>query len=189
MARPRSVEKRKALLEAATEIFSKRGLSAPTASVTETAGLAEGTLFVYFKDKDDLINCLYQELKKDLAQAILSNYPNKASIQNRTKHLWNKYVEWGIQNPKQIALLHKLKVWEGLKPETREASMAHCTELQDLIETAIKDNIFRKVPREFVTTMLSAQAEATMQFMKNFPKQANFYKDKGFEIFWNGICQ
>ena len=85
MARPRSEEKRKALLKAATEIFSIRGLSAPTASITELAGLAEGTLFVYFKDKDDLINCLYEELKKELAQAMLANYPNKASIQNRAK--------------------------------------------------------------------------------------------------------
>jgi len=37
--------------------------------------------------------------------------------------------------------------------------------------------------------MLSAQAETTMQFMKQDPKAAGLYKDKGFEMFWNGVTR
>jgi len=58
MARPKSEEKRSKLLSVATEVFARNGLSASTASITNAAGMAEGTLFVYFKGKDDLINAL-----------------------------------------------------------------------------------------------------------------------------------
>lgn len=49
MSRPRSDEKRKALLEAATRIIVTQGLSAPTADIVKEAGVANGSLFTYFE--------------------------------------------------------------------------------------------------------------------------------------------
>ena len=48
MARPRSEDKRTAILEAATEVVAELGIGAPTAKVAKGAGVAEGTLFTYF---------------------------------------------------------------------------------------------------------------------------------------------
>jgi AcrR family transcriptional regulator len=189
MARLKSEEKRKTLLAAATRVFANGGLSASTASITSAAGLAEGTLFVYFKGKDELINSLYEEIKLDLAEAMLSDYPRKASVHDRTKHIWNKYVEWGVENPDRLEVLHKIKVWEGLQPEVREATTARFAELHSLTETAISEGIFQNIPNDFVIAMLSAQAETTMHFMRQHPKERRAYKDKGFEIFWNGISR
>src|SRR5271154_6886511 len=102
MARPKSEEKRNTLLSVAAEVFARNGLSASTASITNAAGLAEGTLFVYFKGKDELINTLYQEIKQDLASAMLSDFPRKGSVRACTQHVWNRYVEWGVKNPEQF---------------------------------------------------------------------------------------
>jgi AcrR family transcriptional regulator len=189
MARPKSEEKRSKLLSVATEVFAKNGLSASTASITTAAGMAEGTLFIYFKGKDDLINALYEELKQDLGDAMLSEFPHKASIRARLKHIWNRFIEWGMENPDKVATLHKIKVWEGLRPEVRDAMMARFAEVHSLYETAIKEGILQKIPHEFLMAMLSAQAETAMQFMRLYPKEADLYKDKGFEIFWNGITR
>jgi len=60
-ARPKSEDKRNAILDAATRLFAERGLTAaPTSEISKQAGIAEGTLFTYFKTKDDLINALYR---------------------------------------------------------------------------------------------------------------------------------
>jgi AcrR family transcriptional regulator len=189
MARPKSEEKRSKLLSVATEVFAKNGLSASTASITNAAGMAEGTLFIYFKGKDDLINALYEELKQDLGDAMLSEFPHKASIRARLKHIWSRFIEWGMENPDKVATLHKIKVWEGLRPDVRDAMMARFAEVHSLYETAIKEGILQKIPHEFLMAMLSTQAETAMQFMRQHPKEADFYKDKGFEIFWNGITR
>jgi AcrR family transcriptional regulator len=60
LARPRSDDKRKAILSPVTQIFAERGLSAPTSAISNLAGVAEGTLFTYFENKDALLNALYQ---------------------------------------------------------------------------------------------------------------------------------
>jgi AcrR family transcriptional regulator len=63
MPRPKSDEKRSAILEAATRIIVTQGLSAPTAGIAKEAGVANGSLFTYFETKTDLFNELYLELK------------------------------------------------------------------------------------------------------------------------------
>jgi hypothetical protein len=49
MAKPKSEDKRNALLSAAVQVFAERGLGAPTAAIMSAAGIAEGSLFTYFK--------------------------------------------------------------------------------------------------------------------------------------------
>jgi AcrR family transcriptional regulator len=59
MARPLSEDKRTAIPEAATEVVALLGVSAPTAKIAKGAGVAEGRLFTYFANKDELLNRLY----------------------------------------------------------------------------------------------------------------------------------
>ena len=78
MARPKSEDKRNAILEAATRLFAERGLAAaPTSTISNWAGVAEGTLFTYFRTKDDLTNSLYREIKLELADAMMSDFPKE----------------------------------------------------------------------------------------------------------------
>ena len=62
MARVRSPEKRSAILQAAVHEIAKVGLGAPTAKIARRAGVAAGTLFTYFANKEELLNELYLEL-------------------------------------------------------------------------------------------------------------------------------
>ncbi|EAM2539296.1 TetR/AcrR family transcriptional regulator [Salmonella enterica] len=73
MARPKSEDKKQALLEAATQAIAQSGIaaSASTAVIARNAGVAEGTLFRYFATKDELINTLYLHLKQDLCQSMI----------------------------------------------------------------------------------------------------------------------
>ncbi|MCW3058267.1 MAG: TetR family transcriptional regulator, partial [Capsulimonas sp.] len=75
MARPKSEDKRKAILTAATQVFAERGLGhSPTSEISRRAGVAEGTLFTYFKTKDELVCALYQELKQQMAGAMMLEF-------------------------------------------------------------------------------------------------------------------
>lgn len=55
MARPKSEDKKQALLEAATAAFAQSGIAASTSAIARSAGVAEGTLFRYFATKDELL--------------------------------------------------------------------------------------------------------------------------------------
>src|SRR3984885_8724258 len=134
MARPRSEDKRNAILDAATRLFAERGLAAaPTSEISDLAGVAEGTLFTYFKTKDDLVNALYRELKLELADAMMSDFPRKKNVRTRLRHVWDRYMNWGIANPNQRKVLAQLQVSEVLTKESRDAASALFVEFQVMI--------------------------------------------------------
>src|SRR6202022_1507438 len=190
MAKPKSEDKRNAILSAATQVFAERGLSAPTAAITSAAGIAEGTLFTYFKTKDDLINALYREIKLELADAMMSDFPRKKNVRTRLRHVWDRYVNWGTANPKQRKVLAQLTVSGVLAKESRDGGRAPFGEFQAMIRDAIEQRVFRNdLPVELISKSLAALVEATIDLTVSNPSKAKQYRDSGFQMFWVGITK
>jgi len=191
VARPKSEDKRNAILDAATRLFAERGLTAaPTSEISKQAGVAEGTLFTYFKTKDDLINALYREIKLELADALMSDFPRKRNVRTRLRHVWDRYVHWGVANPEQRKVLAQLCWSDVLTKEAKDAGSAPFVEVQTMIREAMEGRVFRDdLPVELVSKSLGALAEATMDLTALHPTKANEYRDSGFEMFWSGITK
>jgi AcrR family transcriptional regulator len=191
VARPKSEDKRHAILDAATRLFAERGLlAAPTSEISKRAAVAEGTLFTYFKTKDDLINSLYREIKLELADAMMSEFPRKKNVRTRLRHVWDRYVNWGVANREQRKVLAQLKVSDILTNASKEAGNAPFVEIETMIRDAIQRRVFRDdLPVELVSKSLGALAEATMDLMTLHPTKANTYRDSGFQMFWSCITK
>jgi len=191
VARPKSEDKRHAILEAATRLFAERGLTAsPTSEISRQAGVAEGTLFTYFQTKDELINALYQEIKLELADAMMSDFPRKKKVAIRLRHVWDRRVNWGVANPKQRKVLAQLTVSEVLTKESRDAGSAPFAEFQIMIRDAIEQRVFRSdVPVELISKSLAAMVEATIDLTVLNRSKAKQYRDSGFQMFWAGITK
>ena len=59
-------DKRDAILRAATQVFAQRGFfNAQVADVAKAAGVAAGTVYLYFRSKDDLLVSLFERTMKD----------------------------------------------------------------------------------------------------------------------------
>ena len=191
MARLKSEDKRNAILDAATRLFAERGLTAaPTSEISKQAGIAEGTLFTYFETKDDLINALYREIKLELAGAMMSDFPRKKKVGIRLRHVWDRYLNWGLANPKQRKALAQLTVSEALTKESREAGGAPFVEFQGMIRDGIEQRVFRNdVPVELISKTLAALVEATIDLTVANPSKAKQYRDSGFQMFWASITK
>jgi AcrR family transcriptional regulator len=191
VARPKSEDKRNAILDAATRLFAERGLTAaPTSEISRLAGVAEGTLFTYFKTKDDLINALYRQIKLELADAMMSDFPRKKNIRTRLRHVWDRYVNWGIANPNQRKVLAQLTVSEALTKESRDTGSAPFVEFQVMIRDAIERRVFRNdVPVDLISKSLAALVEATIDLTVSNRAKAKQYRDSGFQMFWSGITK
>ncbi len=188
MARPLSEEKRKAILAAATKVIAEEGPGAPTAKISKAAGVAEGSLFTYFATKDDLLNHLYLTLKAELKDAMMSSFPKAGSLKKKARHVWDRYVDWGVLHPHKQKAMSQLGVCDRITEQCKAAA----NDFQDLsvmIEESIKSGILRDHPPEFVAAIMGSLAETTMQFVSRNPRQAELYRATGFDAFWNAIAR
>ena len=189
MARPRSEDKRNGILEAATRVFAERGLGAATSAVSGAAGIAEGTLFTYFKTKDELVNALYCDIKLGLADAMMSGFPRKKNVRTKLEHVWNQYVDWGFEHYLQQQVLRQVEVWNGLTIESKKAGSAPFVEIKTMMEEAEQQRVVRDLPRRFVEAAMSALAETVMELVRQDPENASTYRTAGFEMLWAGIAR
>jgi AcrR family transcriptional regulator len=187
VARPKSDDKREAILAAATRVFAESGLAAPTSAISKAAGIAEGTLFTYFRTKDDLINELYREIKLELAKAIVSGLSRKKDFRGRLQYFWNSYVNWGVAYPDRRKALAQLRVSDRLTQETKTAGQASFGEFEGLARQAMADGVLRDCPLEFLSAAIGALAEMTMELMAANPRGAAKYRSQGFALLWSGI--
>jgi TetR/AcrR family fatty acid metabolism transcriptional regulator len=68
--RPDKAGKREAILRAAVEIFAARGFfSAQVADVARAAGVAAGTVYLYYRGKDDLLISIFERTMKEAIAA------------------------------------------------------------------------------------------------------------------------
>ncbi len=55
--------KRKSLLKAAAKIFSEQGyMNSSIKNITDTAGVATGTFYSYFNNKEEILNAIYDDI-------------------------------------------------------------------------------------------------------------------------------
>jgi TetR/AcrR family fatty acid metabolism transcriptional regulator len=66
MPRPRSDDKRRRILEAATRVFARKGyFAARVSDVARRAGIADGTIYLYFRNKEDILVSLFDEVMSE----------------------------------------------------------------------------------------------------------------------------
>lgn len=182
MSRPKSEEKRALLLDAAAEIVAERGDGAPTALIAKAAGVAEGSLFTYFRTKEELLTELFSQLVNDAFGAVPVEV-NQLRTGSREKLLcvWNSLLRWGISNPNRWKALRTLGLSTLINEARRRAIRARGRHM--LLESfSIPES-----PPGLQTRIFFAFVDLTLELVREEPKQADLYSAAGFEALWRAV--
>jgi AcrR family transcriptional regulator len=187
MPRPRSDEKRIALLEAATRIIVTQGLSAPTAGIAKEAGVPNGSLFTYFKTKTDLLNQLYLELKGEMAATALKGLPARSEPRKQFFRVWQNWTNWAVTFPEKRQALAQLSVSGEITVQSRAAGHKMMADLAELVDRSRATGPMRKAPLGFVLAIMNSVAEATMDYMTHDAPNAKKHCKEGFDALWRMV--
>jgi AcrR family transcriptional regulator len=184
MARPKSDDKRDALMAAAARVIAAQGLSAPTAVIAREAGVSNGSLFTYFETKADLFNRLYLELKTGMATASLDGLDGLAAqppLHDQLFRMWSNWMRWATSNPGSRRALALLDVSDDITPQTRAAGHQAMAEVAAMLERARARGPMRDAPLAFVVAIMNSVADATMDYMAGDPAHAGEQCRAGFD--------
>lgn len=187
MARPKSDDRRNAILETATQVIAMHGLAAPTALIAKQAKVSTGSLFTYFPTKRDLLNRLYVDLKAEMAAAALGGLPEEADLRDQFAHMWAGWLEWAVSGPGKRRTLAQLSVSDEISMESREAAHRLMAGIGDLLDRSKANGPMRSAPLGLVATLLNAMADATIDFIAAHPENAAAHRDISFEAAWRMI--
>ena len=188
MARPKSEDKRNAIIEAATRVIGIHGLSAPTAMIAKEAGVSNGSLFAYFETKADLLNRLYVELKAEMAAVALDGLPTERDIRTQMLHMWSHLVRWATSCPEKRRALAHLSVSDDITSESRQNANVEIAGVIQLLERGRENGPMREASLVFVATLMTALVDATIDYMIQDPANADKHCMAAFDGFWRMIA-
>lgn len=99
--RTKDLNKVEAIFNASLKLILKEGIAGLTmAKIAKRAGIATGTLYIYFKNKEDLITAMYLKLRQDSVQRFLEGYDENEPFKIGIRKVWRNY------------LMHRIKYYE-----------------------------------------------------------------------------
>ncbi len=144
---PSTAAKREAILRAAIDVFAERGyFNAQVADVARAAGVAAGTVYLYFHSKDDLLVSIFERTVSDgLAQgrAAVANISEPAERLRRFAHLHLAM----LGRDRNLAIVFQVELRQSVKFMERFSSTLlrdYLGQIRAAIEDGQKSGLFRR---------------------------------------------
>ncbi|MFT3706879.1 MAG: helix-turn-helix domain-containing protein [Archangium sp.] len=181
MARPLDENRRASLLTAAAKVFAEHGIAAPTALISKTAKISEGSFFTYFKTKDELVVALYVQIRREVAAAINDGFPVKATIDERLEHVFTRFVEYGLANPLSRRALAHLNMAKAITAKVRAETQLLYAEVERMQADAIAAKRLH-IPLVLAGPTIAALGDMTREQIEQHPAQAKTLLAGGFQM-------
>jgi TetR/AcrR family fatty acid metabolism transcriptional regulator len=135
--RPPVTDKREAILKAATRVFAQNGFfNAQVADVAKAAGVAAGTVYLYFRSKDDLLVSLFERTMKDAIAAGREALAGATDPRERLRRIARLHLE-RLGRDRDLAVVFQVELRQSTKFMERFSS-SYLREYLGLIREAVE---------------------------------------------------
>lgn len=189
MARPKDKAKIELIYRATLKLVLKEGYTAlRMADVAKAARLATGTVYVYFENKEDLVNKLYLHLKTGKTNEMLSAYRGNDSFFVSFKKLWLAYFMASMREPERMVFLEQFARSSYLKPATLKKADELLHPLVNFITEAQRQQHIKDYPVDLILSGLMGAINETVRYFHDHKINPGKKElDASFEMAWNSV--
>jgi TetR/AcrR family fatty acid metabolism transcriptional regulator len=109
------LDKRDAILRAATEVFARHGyFQAQVADVARAAGVAAGTVYLYFRSKDDLLVSIFERTMREAIAEGRAALEGVADARQRLSQLARMHLE-RLGRDRDLAVVFQVELRQSTK--------------------------------------------------------------------------
>lgn len=184
------MSKKEQILDTALRLFVEQGIeNTPTAQISKAAGVATGTLFHHFRNKEELINALVLKIKEDLVRNLTKSIEGASDFKTQIQNIWTAYINWTLENPAGFQFKTQLENAAQIDDQTRAEIDSMFSGLSELILSGRKNGIFKNIPEDYLITLIESQTNVAAQY---FLAHGDRFEDSSlrrlyFAALWDAI--
>lgn len=139
MSKPRE-EKYQAILDAATEAFAEYGyFTCQVSKIAKLAGVADGTIYLYFKNKEDILVSLFSDRMGNFIREVRQSIVKCQTTQERLICIIRTHFKY-MQKNRSLAIVTQIELRQS-DPKIREAISGPLREYFHLIEQVLTEGV------------------------------------------------
>lgn len=99
-------DKKDKIIEAALILFADRGFHGTNVpAIAKLANVGTGTIYRYFKSKEELVNAVYQKSANQLYESISLQFPTDESIFKQYLFIMERFIQFAKENKKAFIFI------------------------------------------------------------------------------------
>jgi TetR/AcrR family transcriptional regulator, fatty acid metabolism regulator protein len=131
-------DKREAILRAATSVFARKGFfNSKVADIAAAAGIADGTVYLYFKSKDEILRSIFDRAMSDFIEEGRRELETIEGAVNRLRRIAELHLE-RLGSDRDLAIVFQVEL-RGSTKFMQEFSASGFAEYLDIIKRTIED--------------------------------------------------
>ncbi len=135
------------ILEAAIRVFARQGFHQSTvAQIAKEAGVADGTIYLYFKNKDDILVQFFNYKTKQVFDSFRSEVDRADSSLDKLRYLIRRHLK-EFQKNRDMAIVYQVETHQSSRlaeAQIREMSQMYRDLISEIIEQGQQEGAIRK---------------------------------------------
>jgi len=185
----KSIDKRNALIKATIELVNNNGFHAtPMSMIAKMAKVSPATIYLYFENKQDLVNKTYIEVKAQYTSYVFANYNEMLSVAHGFENIWNRIANFKLKESENAMFLAQCDNTPMIDEPSRQEGIKHLQPLLDLWERGKKEGVIKPISNY----LLYAYAINPLSFLMMAQKRDAFilnetHLEAAYQSAWDSI--
>ncbi|NES19983.1 MAG: TetR/AcrR family transcriptional regulator [Symploca sp. SIO3E6] len=184
-----STNKKQRILEATMELIAENGLHAtPMSQISKRSKVSAGTIYHYFPNKETLINHLYLDLKKEIADVAFRDYDIQAPYQERFFLIWQNSLNHLISKPMQLSFIEQCSISPLISQEAKETSARYLAPLFGFIAEGIESGYLKKIDIQLILYLIHGTILSTAKLqLSGLLEITDDHREAAAQACWDGL--
>ena len=187
--KPKDETKELAIIDQTLDIVYKNGFAGiKMAELAGKVGISPSTLYVYFRNKEDLIVSICIKLFKQMSKQKNDAIPDELPYKMKFKKKWLSLVDYGLNNTREVSFLQQIKqssyydkVPKTVKEEKFKSGM-------ELIEQGKKEGLIKDVDNSILLSIMGSISSETINLINTKKLKMNENDlNTMFLILWDAL--
>ncbi len=133
--KPKDEKKIVQVFAATLQLVKEKGMAGITmGEIAKAAHIATGTLYIYFKSKDELINALFTECRKASAEIYFMNYDEVQPFKTGFKTIWLNLMKFRTEHFEKAVFIDQCYHSPFITETTKQITRSMIQPLYKLVE-------------------------------------------------------
>ncbi|APQ19415.1 TetR/AcrR family transcriptional regulator [Maribacter hydrothermalis] len=185
----KSIDKRNALIDATIELVNNDGFHAtPMSKIAKMACVSPATIYLYFENKQDLVNKTYIEVKSSYTDYAFATYDENLPVEKGFEIIWKRIAQFKLKESTYATFLAQCDNTPMIDEASRQEGIKHLQPLLDLWARGKKEGLIKQLS----DYMLYAYAINPLSFLMIAQNRGSIQLNdqelqQAYEAAWNSI--
>jgi len=179
------------IYKAAMLVINREGFEGSCMSkIAKEADISAATIYLYFENKEDMLNKLYVHLKSKMGHSYFRDGTDLTPSKGTFRTIWLNHYQYIIDNIEEYNFLENFSNCPLINHVDKENTLDYCPVFETLLEQSKKTGLLQPMNNDMIYSLLFAPVSYLVKKSRTYGTtiSANEFMQI-FEASWRAVCK